>query len=97
MDSTSIAAPPSTRNREHQRDPEAHQGKKGNEWHFGYKARVGADKDREFAHTLQVTAANVHDVSVASGSEERSMVTAAILATKNEGTPFAQQAGREND
>lgn len=74
VDSTIIAAPSSTKNRDHQRDPEAHQVKKGNEWHFGYKAHVGADKDSGLVHTLKVTAANVHDVSVVSklltGEEE---------------------------
>ena len=36
VDSTIIAAPSSTKNRERKRDPEAHQTKKGNTWHFGY-------------------------------------------------------------
>jgi IS5 family transposase len=30
-----IAAPPSTKNKEQARDPEMHQTKKGNQWHFG--------------------------------------------------------------
>ena len=36
MDSTLIAAPSSTKNKEKQRDPEAHSVKKGNQWYFGY-------------------------------------------------------------
>lgn len=48
--------------------------KKGNEWHFGYKAHIGVDKDSGIVHTLKVTAANVADVAVTSellhGSEE---------------------------
>lgn len=44
VDSTIIAAPSSTKNRDHQRDPEAHQVKKGNAWHFGYKAHIGAHR-----------------------------------------------------
>ena len=36
VDSTIIAAPSSTKNQDKQRDPEAHQVKKGNAWHFGY-------------------------------------------------------------
>mgnify|MGYP001103319647 CR=1 FL=1 len=40
VDSTLIEAPSSTKNREKQRDPDAHQAKKGNQWHFGYKAHI---------------------------------------------------------
>ncbi|MCP1489933.1 transposase [Pseudomonas fluorescens] len=35
VDATLIAAPPSVKNREGKRDPEMHQAKKGNQWHFG--------------------------------------------------------------
>ncbi len=64
VDSTIIAAPPSTKNRERQRDPEAHQVKKGNAWHFGYKAHIGVDKETGLAHHVEVTGANVHDVTM---------------------------------
>lgn len=74
VDSTIIAAPSSTKNREKKRDPEAHQTKKGNTWHFGYKAHIGVDKDSGLVHHLETTAANVHDVTVLakllSGEEE---------------------------
>jgi IS5 family transposase len=66
VDSTIIAAPSSTKNEEKQRDPDAHQVKKGNEWYFGYKAHIGADKDSGLVHTLEVTAANVHDITMTS-------------------------------
>lgn len=64
MDSTIIAAPSSTKNQKKQRDPDAHQVKKGNTWHFGYKAHIGVDKDSGLVHTIGVTAANVHDVTM---------------------------------
>jgi len=64
VDSTIIAAPSSTKNREKKRDPDACQTKKGNTWHFGYKAHIGVDKDTGLVHHLEVTAANVHDVTV---------------------------------
>lgn len=64
VDSTLISAPASTKNREKKRDPEAHSTKKGNTWHFGYKAHVGVDRDTGLVHTLKVTAANVHDVTM---------------------------------
>lgn len=63
VDSTIISAPSSTKNREKKRDSEAHQTKKGNTWHFGYKAHIGVDKDTGLVHHVETTAANVHDVS----------------------------------
>ena len=63
VDSTIIEAPSSTKNKEKKRDPDAHQVKKGNTWHFGYKAHVGVDRDSGLAHTVKATAANVSDVS----------------------------------
>ena len=35
VDATIMAAPSSTKNKLEQRDPEMHQVKKGNHWHFG--------------------------------------------------------------
>jgi IS5 family transposase len=64
VDSTIIAAPSSTKNQEKKRDPEACQTKKGNTWHFGYKAHIGVDKDSGLVHHVEVTAANVHDVTL---------------------------------
>ena len=63
VDATLIAAPSSTKNKEHARDPEMHQTKKGNQWHFGLKAHIGVDKDSGLARTLTTTAANVSDIS----------------------------------
>ena len=63
VDATLIAAPSSTKNKEKQRDPEMHQTRKGNQWYFGMKAHIGADRDSKLVHTLVVTAANVADVT----------------------------------
>jgi transposase, IS5 family len=63
VDATLIAAPPSTKNAQKQRDPEMHQTKKGNPWYFGMKAHIGADRDSQLVHTVVVTAANVADVT----------------------------------
>ena len=41
VDATLIAAPSSTKNKDGERDPEMHQTKKGNQWHFGMKALQG--------------------------------------------------------
>jgi len=63
VDATIIAAPPSTKNRSGERDPEMHQAKKGNQWHFGMKAHIGVDAESGLTHTVIGTAANVGDVT----------------------------------
>jgi IS5 family transposase len=74
VDATIIAAPPSTKNREKSRDPEMHQTKKGNQWHFGMKAHIGVDVASGVVHTVVGTAANEADINqmaaVLHGKEE---------------------------
>ena len=74
VDATIIAAPPSTKNKEKARDPEMHQTKKGNQWHFGMKAHIGVDVASGVVHTVTGTAANEADITqmaaVLHGSEE---------------------------
>lgn len=65
VDATLIAAPSSTKNSSGERDPEMHQTKKGNQWHFGMKAHIGVDADSGLVHTVVSTAANVNDVTQA--------------------------------
>ena len=65
VDATLISAPSSTKNAEKKRDPEMHSAKKGNQWHFGMKCHTGVDAGSGFVHTVEVTAANVHDITVA--------------------------------
>ena len=65
MDATIIEAPSSTKNARRERDPEMHQAKKGNQWHFGMKAHIGVDAESGLAHSLETTAANVSDVATA--------------------------------
>ena len=62
VDATLIAAPSSTKNASGERDPEMHQTKKGNQWHFGMKAHIGVDAQSGLVHTVRGTAANVNDV-----------------------------------
>ena len=64
VDSTFIEAPSSTKNQKKERDPEAHSSKKGNTWHFGYKAHIGVDRESGLVHHVVTTAANEHDVTV---------------------------------
>ena len=75
VDSTFIEAPSSTKNQKKERNPEAHSAKKGNVCHFWYKAHIGVDSESGLVHTVQITAANVHDVCVTAdlltGEEEQ--------------------------
>ena len=61
VDATLIAAPPSVKNQDKARDPEMHQTKKGNQWHFGMKLHIGVDSASGLIHSASVTPANVHD------------------------------------
>jgi transposase, IS5 family len=63
VDATIIAAPPSTKNKQKARDPEMHQTRKGNQWHFGMKAHVGVDVASGLVHTVVGTAANEADIT----------------------------------
>src|ERR1700684_387760 len=87
VDAAIIEAPPSTRNAGKSRDPEMHQTKKGNEWHFGMKAHIGVDADSGLVHSVVGTAANVSDVSQAHvllhGHEEEAFGDAGYLGVDN--------------
>jgi len=61
VDATIIAAPSSTKNADKTRDPEMHQTKKGNQWHFGMKVHIGVDSRHGLTHSASITPANVHD------------------------------------
>jgi IS5 family transposase len=63
VDATIIAAPSSTKNSKGERDPEMHQAKKGNEWHFGMKMHTGVDADSGLIHSVACAAANESDVA----------------------------------
>ena len=65
VDATLIATPSSTKNSKAKRDPQRHQTKKGNQWHFDMKAPIGVDAESGLVHTVIGTAANVHDVTQA--------------------------------
>jgi transposase, IS5 family len=64
MDATLIAASPSTKNRDGQRDPEMSQSKKGNQWYFGMKAHIGVDARSGLVHTMKATTGKVHDAKL---------------------------------
>jgi IS5 family transposase len=65
IDATIIAAPSSTKNEKRERDPEMHQTCKGKQWHFGMKVHIGVDSESGLVHSVETTAANVHDLTPA--------------------------------
>ena len=100
VDSTIISAPSSTKNKEKKRDPDAHQTRKDNTWHFGYKAHIGVDRDSGLVHTVKSTAANVHDVTMTSGllhGEEETVNgdSGYVGAEKREDTIVRNKAGKK--
>lgn len=62
VDATIIEAASSTKNKSRERDPQMHQTKKGNEWHFGMKAHIGVDAASGLVHTMVTTPAHVADI-----------------------------------
>lgn len=78
VDATLISAPSSTKNAEGERDPETRQTKKGNNWYFWMKARIGVDTHSGLVNTVAGTAAfgdvvyqGVHKQSEAAGPSWR--------------------------
>ena len=63
VDATILAAAPSTKNQQKSRDPEMHQTKKGNQWHFGMTAHIGVDVASGVVHSVVGTAANQADIT----------------------------------
>ena len=100
VDSTFIEAPSSTKNQKKERDPEAHSSKKGNTWHFGYKAHIGVDRESGLVHHAKTTAANEHDVTAVSdlmhGEEETLHGDSGYLgADKREGAIVKNKSGKK--
>ena len=65
VDATFVESTSSTKNARRERDPEAHQGKKGKNWHHGFKMHVGADAGSGLVHTVEMTPANGSDIASA--------------------------------
>ena len=100
VDSTIISAPSSTKNASRQRDSEAHQTKKGNMYYFGFKAHIGVDDSGGLVHTVKVTPANKHDVTMTAelmhGDEERLYGDSGYLgADKQENAILKNRSGKK--
>lgn len=59
---TLVESPSPARNADGARDPDAHQAKKGQNWHFGHELGVGAGAETGMPHSVRMDAANVHDL-----------------------------------
>jgi IS5 family transposase len=62
VDATIIPAPSSTKKEKKQGDPQKHQTRRGNQYYFGAKARIGVDSKDGLAHSVRTSAASVHDM-----------------------------------
>jgi len=62
VEASIISVPSSTKNESGQRDPKMHQTKKGNQWCFGMKMNIGVDDTLGLIHSVDTTAANIHDI-----------------------------------
>lgn len=64
VDSTIIAAPSSTKNREKKRDRMRTRRRKATRGTSAIRAHIGVDRETGLVHHVEVTGANVHDVTV---------------------------------
>ena len=69
VDANIIEARSSTKSRTGEWDPEMHQTRKGNQWHFGMKPHISVVSETGIVHILSTPAANVHD-----GAEAHSLL-----------------------
>jgi IS5 family transposase len=102
VDATIVAAPSSTKNKDNARDPEMHQTKKGNQWHFGMKMHIGVDAESGLVHSVHTTAANESDVAHAHellhGQEQRVHADAGYAGLDKRGEiERARQDGKLNN
>ena len=99
VDATIIAAPCSTKNARKERDPEMHQTRKGNQWHFGMKAHIGVDAGSGLVHRVSGTAANVADVAqsheLLHGQEQKGYGDAGYTGVEKRPEIVSEHAGVE--
>lgn len=62
VDATIIPSASSTKNSTKSRDPEMASTKKGNNHYFGMKCHIGVDAGSGYVHSMETSAANVHDI-----------------------------------
>ena len=65
IDATIIAAPSSTKNKNHERDAEMSSTKKGNNWHFGMKVHSKVDAGTGYVTKIVGTTGKISDIGAA--------------------------------
>ena len=65
IDATLIAAPSSTKYEKKEMDPEMYQTCKGKQCYFGMKVHIAVDSESGLIHSVDITAAHVHDLTPA--------------------------------
>ena len=100
VDSTLVAAPSSTKNRKKERDPDANQVNKGNQWYFGFKGHIGVDRDTGLVNKIETTATNVHDATpvpdLLEGTEEEVFGDSGYLGIdQHDDVPKVNQEGKK--
>ena len=65
VDATIHEAPKSTRNASNDRDPDMSSTKKHGSYHFGAKSHIGVDAQTGLIHSVEITTAKEHDITVA--------------------------------
>jgi IS5 family transposase len=106
VDVTIISAPNSTKSSTGKRDrivgpPKMHQPRKGKEWHFGMKMHIGVDDTLGLIHSIDTTAANVHEIvptdKLLHGEEQRVFGDAGYLGILNSGTSRSTRKRLDTD
>ncbi len=65
VDATIVEAPDSTKNKDHQRDPEMKTTRKNNQYYFGMRQHIGVDPVYGFVHSTVATPANANEGKIA--------------------------------
>lgn len=91
-DATLVEGPSPARNADGARDPDAHQAKKGQDWHFGHELGVGAGAGAGVPRSVRMGAANVHDLDqvpdlVREGGDASGTVPATSASGGGRGSP----------
>ena len=94
VDAGIIEAPSSTKNRSGERDPEMHQTKKGNQWHFGMKAHIGVDADSGIVHRIEHHGSQCARCDRGAQSAARRGDAGVVRCRIPGGPPFLRPSGR---
>ena len=92
VDATLVEGPSSTRNADGARDPDAHQAKRGRNWHLGHELGAGAGAETGVPRSARMGAANARDLGqvpdlVREGGDASGTVPATSASGGGRGSP----------